>query len=148
MNILYIYIYIYIYILTAIRLSTCGSSTVHIYTQTIHRTTQITTNVADCWPWPIFASCTLAYALQLTKKHGKVSVRLRKTSVRVQFTYYQRTQPNTHTHTHTHIHTHTHTHSTKQVKTTTVQVKTTTVQVKTITIQLQYTIYPNGIVIT
>jgi len=31
---------ILIYLLTAIGLSPCGSSTVHIYTQTIHRTTQ------------------------------------------------------------------------------------------------------------
>jgi hypothetical protein len=34
--ILYIYIYIFIY-LTAIGLTPGGSSTVHIYTQTIHR---------------------------------------------------------------------------------------------------------------
>jgi uncharacterized integral membrane protein len=33
---------ILIYLLTAIGLSPGGSSTVHIYTQTIHRTTQIT----------------------------------------------------------------------------------------------------------
>jgi len=32
-----------IYLLTAIGLSTGGSITVHIYTHTIHRTTQITT---------------------------------------------------------------------------------------------------------
>ena len=32
-----------IYLLTAIGLSPGGSSTVHIYTQTIHRTTQLTT---------------------------------------------------------------------------------------------------------
>jgi hypothetical protein len=32
-----------IYLQTAIRLTSGGSSTVHIYTQTIHRTTQITT---------------------------------------------------------------------------------------------------------
>jgi uncharacterized integral membrane protein len=32
-----------IYLLTAIGLSLGGSSTVHIYTQTIHRTAQITT---------------------------------------------------------------------------------------------------------
>jgi len=32
-----------IYLLTAIGLSPGGSITVHIYTQTIHRTTQITT---------------------------------------------------------------------------------------------------------
>ena len=29
-----------IYLLTAIGLSTCGSSIVHVYTQTIHRTIQ------------------------------------------------------------------------------------------------------------
>ena len=32
-----------IYMLTAVGLSPGGSSTLHIYTQTIHRTTQITT---------------------------------------------------------------------------------------------------------
>ena len=36
---------IYIYILTAIGLTPGGSGTVHIYTQTIHRTTKITTLV-------------------------------------------------------------------------------------------------------
>jgi len=36
-------IYDMIYLLTAIRLSPGGSNTVHIYTQTILRTTQITT---------------------------------------------------------------------------------------------------------
>ena len=50
---------------------------VHIYTQTIHRTTQITneqqitTNVEECGPCSVFASFTLAFALQLRKKHGK-----------------------------------------------------------------------------
>ena len=34
-----------IYLLTAIGLSPGGSSTVHIYTQTVHRTTQLTTLV-------------------------------------------------------------------------------------------------------
>jgi len=34
-----------IYLLTAIGLTAGGSSTVHIYTQTIHRTTQLTTLV-------------------------------------------------------------------------------------------------------
>jgi len=29
-----------IYLLTAIGLTRCGSSTVHVYTQTVHRTTQ------------------------------------------------------------------------------------------------------------
>jgi hypothetical protein len=36
----YLYIDILIYLLTAIGLSPCGNSTVHIYTQTIHRTIQ------------------------------------------------------------------------------------------------------------
>jgi len=56
---------------------------VHIYTQTIYRTTQITTerhklttNVEECGPCPVFASFILAFALQLRKKHGKTSVRL------------------------------------------------------------------------
>jgi len=59
---------------------------VHIYTQTIHTTTQITTeqhkttNVEECGPCPVFASFTLAFALQLRKKHGKTSVRVRKAS--------------------------------------------------------------------
>jgi hypothetical protein len=95
---------------------------VHIYTQTIHRTTQITTNVEECGPCPVFASFTLAFALQLRKKHGKTSVRVRKTSVRVrktsvrlrktsvtvQYTYYQNTyalqNPHKHTLQNPHIH--------------------------------------------
>jgi len=52
---------------------------VHINTQTIHRTTQIITNVEECGPCPVFASFTLGFALQLRKKHGKTSVRVRKT---------------------------------------------------------------------
>jgi microcystin-dependent protein len=91
--------------------------------------------VEECGPCPVFAGFTLAFALQLRKKHGKpsvrvrkTSVRLRKTSVRVQYTYYQ----NTHTlqNPHIHTHTHTHTHITKQCKTTTVQIKTKCLQEK------------------
>jgi len=63
-------------LLIAIGLTPDGSSTVHIYTQTIHRTTQITTNWEECGPCPVFASYTLAFALQLRKKHGKTSVRV------------------------------------------------------------------------
>ena len=44
-------------------------STVHIYTQTIHRTTQLIWE--ECGPCPVFASYTLALVLQLRKKHGK-----------------------------------------------------------------------------
>jgi len=68
-----------IYLLTAIGLSPGGSTHLH----TILRTTQITTSVEECGPCPVFASFTLAFALQLRKKHGKTSVRVRKTSVRV-----------------------------------------------------------------
>jgi len=54
-----------IYLFTAIGLTPGGCSTVHIYTQTIHRTTQSTqtvhrttqlTNWEECGPCPIFAS--------------------------------------------------------------------------------------------
>jgi hypothetical protein len=59
-----------------------------------NRTTQITNNVEECGPCPVFASFTLAFPLQLRKKHGnptvmvgKTPVRLIKTSVSVQYTY-------------------------------------------------------------
>ena len=94
-----------IYLLNATGLSPGGST--HLHTKTIHRTTQITTeqhkiqtNVEECGPCPVFASFT--FALQLRKKHGKTSVRVGKTLVKVQYTYYQ----NTHTYTHTHTRTH------------------------------------------
>jgi len=71
-----------IYLFTAIGLTPSGSSTVYIYiqaihrttksTQTIHRTTQLT-NWEERGPCPIFVSYTLAYTLQLRKKHGKTS---------------------------------------------------------------------------
>jgi len=71
-----------IYLLTAIELSPSGSSTVHIYTQTIHRMTQNKqyieqrNNLGECGMCPVLASYTLAFALQLRKKHGKISVRV------------------------------------------------------------------------
>jgi len=125
-----------IYLLTAIGLSPGGSTHLHINNTKNNtnnkRTTQITTNVEECGPCPVFASFTLAFALQLRKKHVKTSVRVRKTSVRlwktsvrVQYTYYQTTHTLQNPHIHTHItkstytHTHTHTHITKQHKTNT-----------------------------
>jgi len=69
-----------IYLLTAIGLSPGGSSTVHIYTQTIHRTTKNKkyieqhNDLGECGPCPVLASYTLAFAVQLRKKHGKTSV--------------------------------------------------------------------------
>jgi uncharacterized integral membrane protein len=62
------------YLLTAIGLPPGGSSTVHIYTQTVHRTTQLIWE--ECGPCPVLASYTLAFALELRKKHGKTSVRV------------------------------------------------------------------------
>ena len=73
-----------IYLFTAIGLPPGGSSTVHICTQTINRTqstktiyriTQLT-KWEECGPCPVFASYTLAFTLQLRKKHGKTSVRI------------------------------------------------------------------------
>jgi len=66
-------------LLTAIGLSPGGSSIVHIYTQRVHRTTQNKqyieqhNNLGECGPYPVLASYTLAFALQLRKKHGKTS---------------------------------------------------------------------------
>jgi len=71
-----------IYLLTAIGLSPGGSSTVHMYTETIHRTTQNKqyveqhNNLGELGPCLVLASYTLAFALQLRKKHGKTSVRV------------------------------------------------------------------------
>jgi hypothetical protein len=75
-------LYDIIYLLTATGLSPGGRSTVHIYTQTIHRTIQNKqyieqhNNLEECGPCPFLASFTLAFALQLRKKHGKTSVRV------------------------------------------------------------------------
>jgi hypothetical protein len=64
-----------IYLLVAIKLTPSGSSTVHIYTQkTIHRTTQLIWE--QCGPCFVFVNYTLAFVLQLRKKHGKISFRV------------------------------------------------------------------------
>jgi hypothetical protein len=68
-----------IYLLTAIGFPPGGSSTVHIYTQTLHRTNNIqnhTKVLEECGSCPFFSGYTLAFALQLRKKHEKTSVRL------------------------------------------------------------------------
>ena len=78
-----------IYLLTAFGLSPGGSSTVHIYTRTIHLTTQNKqyieqhNNLGKCGPSPVLARFTLAFALQLRKKHGKNSVMVAASKVRV-----------------------------------------------------------------
>jgi hypothetical protein len=89
-DIWYDMIWYVIYLSTAIGLIPHGSSTVHIYTQTVHRTTHFT-NLEECWPCPVFESYTLVFVLQLRKKHGKTSVRVAE---ECQYSYYQ----NTHTH--------------------------------------------------
>jgi hypothetical protein len=61
--------------LIAIGLTPDGSSTVHIYTQTIHTTTQFA-NEEECGPRPVFTRYTLTFALQLRRRHGKTSVRV------------------------------------------------------------------------
>ena len=69
---------------TAIGLSLDGSNTVHIYAQTVHRTTQNKqyieqhNSLGECGPCPVLASYTLAFALQLRRKHGKTLVRVEK----------------------------------------------------------------------
>jgi len=80
---------IMIYLFTAIRLTPRVSSRTHIYTQTIHRTTQSTqtirrttqlSNWEECERCPVFASYNLAFALQLRKKQGNPSVRVMRWS--------------------------------------------------------------------
>jgi len=58
-----------IYLLNAVGLTPGGSSTVHIYRQTTHRTKQNKQYIEqhkiweECGPCPVFASYTLAFAL-------------------------------------------------------------------------------------
>jgi hypothetical protein len=79
---------------------TRGSNTVHIYTQTIHRTKQITTNLEECRPCPVFARFYLAFALQLRKKHGKTSVSV--TEEKISSIHITKTPTHYKTYTHTH----------------------------------------------
>jgi len=71
-----------IYLLTAIGLSPGGSSTVHIYTQTVHRTIQNqqyveqhnnknNTTMGEGGPCPVLVRYTLAFALRLRKSTEK-----------------------------------------------------------------------------
>jgi hypothetical protein len=75
--------YLLIYLLTAVGLSPGGST--HLHTNNTqnntnnNRTTQVTNKVEECGPCPVFTSFTLAFALQLRKRHGKTSVKLIKT---------------------------------------------------------------------
>jgi hypothetical protein len=83
--------------------------------------------VKECGQCLVFASFTQPFALKLRKKHGKpsvgvrkTSVKLRKPSVKVQYTYYQKhahiTKPSqTHTLQNPLIHTHTHTNTLQNI---------------------------------
>jgi hypothetical protein len=83
-----------IYLLTAIGLSSGGSTHLHKNNTRNNKnnngTSQITNSLEECGSCAVFASFTLAFALQLRKKHRKTSVTVIKTSVRVQNTYYQK----------------------------------------------------------
>jgi hypothetical protein len=81
--------------LTAIGLPPGGSSTVHIYTRTIHRKTQSTqtihrktrfTNWEECGPCPVLASYTLAFALQLSKNLSQGSRRMPVGTMKTEYT--------------------------------------------------------------
>jgi hypothetical protein len=123
--------YTLIYLLTAVGLSPGGSTHLHtnnIYNNTNNnRTTQVTTNVEEWGPCHVFESFTLTFTLQLRKKHGKTSVKVKK-NFSQSTAYILPKHPHKHTYYKTQTHTHTHTHITKQYKTTTVQIKTNTVQ--------------------
>jgi len=105
--------------------------------------------VEECGPCPVFASFTLAFALQLRKKRGKssvrirkTSVRLRKTSVRVQYTYYQNTHTLQNPHKHKNYNPSPHTPTPPHTPTLQNNIKPAQYKLK----QTQYKIYPNEIV--
>ena len=83
-----------IHLLTAVGLTPGGSSTIHIYKQTIHRTTHLKTlvgrlsgirtqightNLEECGPCAVFESYTLAFVLKMRKKHENKPQSARKT---------------------------------------------------------------------
>jgi hypothetical protein len=78
----YIYVCVCVCVyLTAVGLTPGGSNTVHIYTPTVHRiqrrnihNNKKLTNLGSTGRAPSLTSYTLAFALQLRKKHGKTSV--------------------------------------------------------------------------
>jgi hypothetical protein len=75
-----------IFVNCSVWLTPGGSSTLQIYTQTIHTsiTTELTTNCEECGKCPLFVSYIPAFALQLREKHegGGVMYVLYKTMVR------------------------------------------------------------------
>ena len=69
-------------LLAAIVFPPGGGSTVNIYTEKLHRTTQKnniqgnTKILEECGPCPVFAGYTLAFGLQVRKKAWETSVRV------------------------------------------------------------------------
>jgi hypothetical protein len=137
-----IIIIIIIYLLTAFGLSPGGS--IHLHTNNTrnntnnNRTTQITNNVEECGPCPIFASfypgILLTAEEKVRKNHSQgkrnfsqINKNPTQSTVYILPRHPHITNP-TQTHTLQNPHTHTHTHITKQYKATTVQIKTDTVQ--------------------
>jgi len=84
---------ILVYLLTAVGLTPGGSSTVHIYTQTIHRktqqqTTQLTTfNWEQCGPCPLFAPSGICFTTE-EKAWRSLSQRSRRVPVGTMKTEY------------------------------------------------------------
>ena len=63
--VLYYICYDMIYLLTAISLTPGVSSTVHIYTQTVHRTTHLTTNLGLSTKWDIYNNFQGTISIQI-----------------------------------------------------------------------------------
>jgi len=120
-------------LLNAVGLTPGGNSTVHIYTQTIRRTTQITTTLEECGSCLVFASFTLAFALQLRKNTENLSQDKKKLCQSTVYTLPKHLHTHTHTHTHYKTHTYTHTHTLQN------HIKPPQCKLK----QTQYKIYPN-----
>jgi hypothetical protein len=78
---IYIYIYIHLFIFNCNLVDTWWQQySTHLHTNFTQNTENGTYIIikrkkkGKCWPCPVFSSCTLAFALQLRKKHGKPSV--------------------------------------------------------------------------
>jgi hypothetical protein len=61
---------------THLHINNTQNNTINNKTLRITNKITQTTNLEECWPCPVFASFTLAFALHLREKHGKTSVRV------------------------------------------------------------------------
>ena len=124
---------IYVDLLTAIGLSPGGST--HLHTNSTQNNTnnnlfgRVRTVPRLCEFYPGICLTTEGKAGKNLSQCKETSVRVRKTSVKVQYAYYQNT------HTLQNLHTHTHTHTQNNIKPPQYKLK-----------QTQYKIYPNKIV--